>query len=322
MPQPTAGDVHVNTPLTNISIAYFQQAADFVARRVFPEVPVTKQSDRYYVYDRSFFYRNEMKKRAPGAQTEGGGWEVDNTPNYFCDVWGLHKDIADQIRSNADPVINMDRDATEFLALQALLNAEIQWAAKYFTTGVWTGSSTGTDITPGTLWDATGGDPIGDVDLQKEAVKSQTGYTPNKMVLGAKTFRGIKNNADVIDRVKYTQKGMITLDMLAGLFDLDEVMVAGGVQNSSAEGVAASYDFIVGSNDALLVYAAPRPSLQLPSGGYTFSWTGYLGAGAAGQRIKRFRMEPEASDRVEIEHAFDQKLVAAIMGAFFSNAVT
>jgi hypothetical protein len=322
MPQPTAGDVHVNAPLTTISIAYFQEAEDFVARKVFPEVPVDKQSDRYYVYDRSFFYRNEMKKRAPGAESEGAGWEVDNTPNYFADVYALHKDIADQIRSNADPVINMDRDATEFLSLQALLNAEIQWASKYFTTGVWTGGTGGTDITPSTLWDASGGDPIGDIDLEKEVVKSQTGYTPNTLVLGAKTFRGIKNNADVIDRVKYTQKGVITLDMLAGLFDVARVMVCGGVQNSSAEGVTASYDFICGSNDALLVYAAPRPSLQLPSGGYTFSWTGYLGAGAAGQRIKRFRMEPNASDRVEIEHAFDQKLISSVMGAFFSNAVT
>jgi hypothetical protein len=33
MPNPTAGDVHVNRPLTNISIAYMQDAAGFVADR-------------------------------------------------------------------------------------------------------------------------------------------------------------------------------------------------------------------------------------------------------------------------------------------------
>jgi hypothetical protein len=322
MPQPTASDVHVNTPLTNVSIAWMQQDKDFVADKVFPGVPVPKQGDRYYVYDRSFFFRNEMKKRAPSTESEGAGWEVDNTPTYFADVYALHKDIDDQIRANADPVINMDRDATEFLSLQAKLNQEIDWASKYFTTGVWLGSSTGTDITPATLWDASGGDPIGDVDVEKEAVKSNTGYTPNILVLGATTYRGIKNNADVIDRIKYTQKGVITLDMLAGLFEVDKVLVCGAVQNSSAEGVAASYDFICGSNDALLVYAAPRPSLLTPSGGYTFYWSGLLGAGAAGNRIKRFRMEHLKSDRVEIEQAFDQKLVSSIMGAFFSNAVT
>jgi hypothetical protein len=71
-----------------------------------------------------------------------------------------------------------------------------------------------------------------------------------------------------------------------------------------------------------LVYAAPRPSLLHPTGGYTFSWTGYLGAGPEGNRISRFRMEHLKSDRVEIEQAFDQKLVSSVMGAFFSGAVT
>jgi hypothetical protein len=308
-------------PLTQISIAWMQDADEFVASKAFPTLPVEKQGDRYYVYERSFFYRNEMKPRAPATESEGGGWEVDNTPTYFCDPYALHKDIDDQIRSNADPVINMDRDATEYLSLQAKLNQEILWAAEYFTTGVWTGGTGGTDITPSTLWDASGGDPIGDIDLEKEVVKSQTGYTPNLLVLGARAFRGIKNNSDVVDRIKYTQKGIVTLDMMAGLFGVDRVMVAGGVRNSAAEGVTPSYDFIAGSNDALLVYAAPRPSLLHPTGGYTFSWTGYLGAGPEGNRISRFRMEHLKSDRVEIEQAFDQKLVSSVMGAFFSNAV-
>jgi len=48
MPQPTARDVHVNAPLTNISIAFLQTQDSFVASRVFPSIPVTKQSDRYY----------------------------------------------------------------------------------------------------------------------------------------------------------------------------------------------------------------------------------------------------------------------------------
>ena len=48
--QPTRSDLHVNRPLTNMSIAYRQDATDLVADRVFPAVPVKKQSDRYIVY--------------------------------------------------------------------------------------------------------------------------------------------------------------------------------------------------------------------------------------------------------------------------------
>ena len=52
MPQPTASDVHVNMPLTNISVAWMQNQQEFIADRVFPTVPVKHRSDRYYVYDR------------------------------------------------------------------------------------------------------------------------------------------------------------------------------------------------------------------------------------------------------------------------------
>jgi hypothetical protein len=58
-----------------------------------------------------------------------------------------------------------------------------------------------------------------------------------------------------------------------------------------------------------------------PTAGYTFSWNGYLGAGAEGNRIKRFRIERLESDRVEIQMAFDLKLVAADLGYFFTSII-
>ena len=42
MPQPTSTDVHVDAILTNMSIAYMQEAYAFVAARAFPTVNVNK----------------------------------------------------------------------------------------------------------------------------------------------------------------------------------------------------------------------------------------------------------------------------------------
>ena len=53
-----------------------------------------------------------------------------------------------------------------------------------------------------------------------------------------------------------------------------------------------------------------------------FSWNGLMGAGPEGNRIKRYRMEPLAADRIEGEMAFDAKLVASECGAFFEDAVS
>ena len=108
---------------------------------------------------------------------------------------------------------------------------------------------------------------------------------------------------------------------LAALFELDEILVIGGIDNTGPEGGTAAYSFI-GGKHALLAYRAPNPSLMLPSAGYTFTWSGLLGAGQVGSRIKRIRMDHPASDRIEIESAFGMKLVAADLGFFFLGAVS
>lgn len=325
MPNPTRGDVHVNKPLTNVSIAYIQKATNFIADKVFPNIPVPKQSDRYFVYDRGDWFRDEAQKRAPGTESAGGGFRIDNTPTYYADTWGVHKDVDDQIRANADVPINMDRDATEYITGQLLLKREKQWAADYFVTGIWTtqyqGVSSGPTGAQFLQWNDAASTPIEDITNRAIDIAKLTGFKPNTLVLSPYVFNTLKSNADIIDRIKYTQKGVITTDILANLFEVEKVLVAMGTNNTAAEGATDSYDFIISSKAALLCYSNPRPSILTPSAGYTFSWTGYLGAGVAGNRIKRFRMEELASDRIEGEMAFDLKLVAADLGAFFYDAI-
>jgi hypothetical protein len=321
---PTPGDVHVNVPLTQLSIAFMQAMDDMIADRVFPIVPVGKQADRYYEYKREDWWRIEAQERAPATETVGGGFRVDNSPSYFARVYGFHKDVDDQLRANQDAVINLDRDAMEFVAQQLMLKREKSWAAGYFKTSVWSGDQTGVAAAPGAnqflQWNDVNSTPIEDIRAQLWKIKRLTGRKPNKLVLGPETYLKLADHPDLVDRYKYTQAGIITPQLLAGIFDVDEVLIASAVENTANEGATGSYSFLYGKK-ALLVYANPRPSLLQPSGGYLFSWTGYLGAGPAGQRIKRFRMEPLAADRVEGEMAFDPKLVAADCGVFFETAV-
>ena len=62
--QPSRADVHVDGQLTNLSVAFFQDATNFVADRAFPTVSVQKQTDLYFTWDRGNFNRDEMKLRA------------------------------------------------------------------------------------------------------------------------------------------------------------------------------------------------------------------------------------------------------------------
>lgn len=315
MAQPTASDVHVNAPLTQMSVAYMQDSADFVADKVFPLLPVSKQSDRYYEYKRENWFRSSAKERAPGSESAGGGWELDNIANYFSKVFAVHKDVDDQIRQNQDAVLNMDRDATRWVTQQLLLKRDLDWATNFFTTGKW-----GADVTPASLWSSSLSKPIEDIRAQMATILKKTGKRPNTMVFGHETWQALQDHPSFLERIKYTQKGIVDTDLLAAVLGLDKVVVAHAIKNTAQEAATSqTYDFVLGKH-ALLVYAAPTPSLMEASGGYIFSWTGLYG-GDAGIRIKRFRMDPLSADRVEGEMAYDMKVVAPDVGVFFNGAV-
>lgn len=320
MPQPTKGDVHVNRPLTSISIAYVQSQNEFIADRVFPNIPVASSSDIYFTYDQDQWFRSDAAERAPATESEGTGYGISQE-TYATKVFALHHDVPDQVRANADSPLSPDRDGTMLVTQQMLIKKETDWAAAYFTTGLWTGSTTGTDIVPGTKWDAGSSTPMADIRAQMKSVKTKTGFRPNTLVLAEDVWVALQDNADVIDRIKTTSDKVATTAMLANHLGLSRVLVAGATNNTAAEGQTVSMSDVF-TDDAFLCYSAPRPSVMMPSAGYTFSWTGYLGASQNGLRVKRFRMEELAADRIEIDMAYDQKLVGANFGAFFNGCLT
>jgi hypothetical protein len=194
-------------------------------------------------------------------------------------------------------------------------------ATAFFTTGKWTGSTTGTDIVPSTKWNASGSTPIKDIRTEKDAIAKKTGYDPNTLVLPQDVWSAIQDNADFLDRIAITRDKIVTTSLLASVLEIDRVLIAKVTENTAKEGQTATMNWLY-TDDALLVYAAPRPSLMTPSGGYTFTWNGLYGAAGQGQRIKRFRQEQLASDRIEGEMAYDQKLVAADLGVYFNDCLT
>ena len=297
-----------------MSVAYQQEAENFIASRVFPTIPVAKQSDIYFTYTQGDFFRDQAKVRADGTESAGSGYGL-STASYSSQVWALHKDIGDQVRANSDSPLDPDMDATRFLTQQMLIRQERDWAGNYFTTGVWD-----TDSTPSTLWSASGSDPIADIEAGKNAILSNTGYLPNTLVLSYNTYSILKNHADFVDRYKYTSADSISAELLARIVEVDRIFVMKGVYNGAAEGATASYSQI-GDKDALLCYVAPQPGLMTVSAGYNMTWSGVGGGLGTSSAVSRFRMDHLRADRIEIQSAWDFKVVASPLGYFFSNAV-
>jgi hypothetical protein len=325
--QPGRSDVHVDRPLTNMSIAFLQSQDAFVAARAFPNIPVSKQSDKYFTFPRGAFNRDEMELRAPATESAGANYTI-STDSYSAEVWALHRLIPDQVRDNTDDPLSPDRESVEFLTYKGLIRREREWASTFFVTGVWTTEVTGVAGVPGAgqfqRWDEAASTPIEDVRRAKRVVQALTGFRPNKMIMSRPVYDALLDHPDIVgrlDRGQTSGPAMTLRQNLAALFEVEEVMVMDAIFNSAAEGATDSHGFIAGDH-ALLCYAPASPGLMTPSAGYTFSWRLSGAAGVEGNQIRRFRKDDLDSDKIEIQMAFDMKVVAADLGYFFLGAVS
>lgn len=323
MPNPTQSDLHINVPLTNVSVAYMQKADAFISTKVFPRVPVSKQSDLYWKYSKSDWRRTDVQKRAPGTESAGIGWKVD-TGTYFAHVYAVHKDVDDQVRSNADSFWQLDKDSTLFVTNQLMLKRDIDWNAAFFTTNVWADEQAGGTDFDG--WADVASDPIVQFSNLQTAFIKNSGNKANTLVLGANAITVLKNHPDIIDRIKYTQRGVVTTDLLASLFDVEQILVSYATKTDVLEqgdareqDADATYDFISDPDSALLCYSPKSPSLMTPAAGYTFTWNGYAAGNNYGIRMSNFRMEHIRADRIEGEMTYDMRVVSPDMGVFLTN---
>lgn len=318
MPLPSASQVHaVDVPLSNMSAAIIQDEMLYgVSRRVFPTVPTDKQSNRYYVWTQADFFRSDARKRAPGTESAGSGLRL-STDTYYNDVWASHFDIDSQTRANADPGIALERGAVAKVTRDILIREDVDWAATFFVTGVWNSSAGPVNG----AWELVNSTPIEDLRARWYTMAQNTGMTPNTLTLGANTYKRLQDHPDVLDRIKYTQKAVVTPDLLASVLDLASVYVLFGVSTSSVEGTASPTFAFNAGNHALLTHSATAAGLYTPSAGYTFLWTGLNGSGFP-IAISRFELQRNKVERIEGETAFDNKVVSSVLGELVLNAVT
>lgn len=320
MPQPDVVDVHVDAILTNFSLAY--KNLGYISDQIFPVISVQKQSDKYFTYPRSAWFRDQAQKRAPATESAGGGYTL-STDSYYAENYAYHFDIPDEVRANADNPINPDLEAVNFVTDKLMMSRERLWVSTFFGTGIWTGAADATGGSTFTLWSTYGtSDPILDLETRMNTMRIATGKRPNTLVMGAAVWSSLKNHPDFIDRIKYTQKGLVTKDLFASLIDLNanNIHIGEAIVDTSLEGAATVPVMSdIWGKHALLLYVEPGAGPMSATAGLTYVWSKF--GGGALQYMRRLRLDKTLSDRIEGQSFFDQKIVAADLGAFFSGVV-
>jgi hypothetical protein len=320
------GTLHVDRYLTNFSVNYVQDARNFVSNRASSNIPILKQTDKFVVYDRGYFWRDESTPRPLGGRPNQVGYKLGEG-TYSAVEYALEHVVDDRQRANVDDPINLDENATTLLTQKQMIKQDRTWAQRFFASGKWSTQAAGVASSPGAsqflVFSDPNSDPIGVIDEWKDVMHEKTGFMPNTLVLGANVKKTFRTHPDIADRIKYTRVGIADDAILGSLFEIENVVTARSIYNSAAEGATDSFNYIADKNSMLLCYIDPNPSLDSPTAIATFAWTGLLPGETnnLGGVMERGRDDRAHSDYFQNRMAWDMVQVAADLGVFFTSVI-
>ncbi len=317
------GVIHIDTALSNLSIAYKNGAA--IARQVLPPFPSAKKSNIVYKYGSELFLSQD-DLRASGAEAKDSTWKV-GTVKYACSGHALKDKCPRDNENNADPALDLMRDTTTVLSNKIAVNEEVATVAA-LVAGITGGYVQDQAATP---WNSPDVDPYKMLKTWIDAVNLACGSKPNSLTLSGPVWTAVRVNPNVVGLVTgapaITNAGVSTAQF-AELLELDEVLVGRMVYNT-APGAANQW---IWGQKALLQYKDPNPGLRTLSLGYTPVWTDALAAvsgldkvpGMAGQGdqfVQTYFWEPEIADYVVVHSYYDKEIWAPECGILFTGCL-
>ena len=327
------GSFKPNIYLTNLSMAYFQQPSRYVAKDIFPVVPVQLSSALFYTFSKADLLRDNVQRKpqfgkvAPaqmGQMNQSYNCQVDQVITGIDQISRLN-----QQRTNAPGVADPRRAKVKFIAEQMLLHQDIVFANSFFKSGVWANEWTGgdaynkTDKTFIKFTDANC-DPVVLFDDLCTEIEQSTGRRPNRLGLGKEAYNALKSHPAILERVKFggssANPATVNERVLAELFGLEKVKVLSSIYNAAPVGAAEDMNFICDPKAAILVYATNTPAIDEPSAGYIFTWD-MLGNGQYMPTRQFDGEEGTHSEFIEGLFSADMKKTADDLAIFLKDCV-
>ena len=304
----------------DVALSTFAQRyenAGMIGSLVAPAVPSAVQSAYYWQYGRENLQgAGDDDVRAPGAAAHRIKRTMSKTL-FYCPDHSEEDVIPDEERA-ADAINNPEQDAVAVMRDRQMLKKEQRIATLLTTAGNWPAANKVT-LAGNDQWGS--GDaaakPVEDVNTGHSAVKLAIGRKANTLVIGDEVLTALRDNAEVVDRIKYTKLGGVDLSDLAALFDVEQVLVGSAISRSEA-GVNS---FVWGKH-AVLLYVNPTPSTRDVSAAKTFVWTSAPGT-VGGFQVELGRATPVSrkSDEVALHGYFDEAFTDSTAGYLIEDAV-
>lgn len=249
----------VDPILTTFATGYQPMSAKMIARRVAPRIPTNTNSGTLFSFGKEGFmiYDTERALRANAKKIEFAiGKDTYRTAEHVLESSLDYEEIKDAQKYGAANVLKLEQRAVMLVqnALETELEkllSDIMFSATYYATGN-KETLSGTD-----QWsDYTNSDPITQVKDGKSAARDDMGIEPNTLVLGYTSWKYLRDHPLIIERVKYSQLAILTPQLVAQVFDLDNIIV-GSARYASDAGTFVD----LWTDNAALIYMPAQSEL-------------------------------------------------------------
>lgn len=295
----------------------------FIALKVLPVLEVGLAADAFGKVTLESLLRDADVKRSAGGHYTRDDWDFDD--DSYATVEHGHEGPIDDNEARRYAQYFDAEAVTSARCLDVVLRAQEKRAADLlFNSTTWTGSSLTTAIS--TAWTSAyyaTATPVTDIEAAVRKVWAGTGVWPNTLIVGKHCFRNLRLCTQVIDRIASSGAGNptkaadITPAMLAQVFDLEQVLVAGGARNSAKEGQTASITALWSNDYAMVTRVAATNDIQEPCIGRTFHWS--ADGSQIGGTVETYRDEAARADIVRVRHQTHEKVLYTELGHLLTN---
>lgn len=307
-------NVHINTALSDFALMFSQDKAGYIANALIPPIQVKKLSDSYFTFDRTNWRSVTDTQRGPTSKSNRANVPSPSNTTYNIIEYALHDLVSNAEIEEADEPLKPKQDTTGFVTEQLMISKEIQAAGLMFVTAA---VANYTSLTTGSQWGYTSTTtPLNDIDTGIDTVKKAIGKSPNMATMGEEVYTKLKRHAQLLDIVKYTQKGILTAELVAAAINLDMINVGSAVYMSTNEGCTSeSTSFIWGKNVLINYVAKDNAAKKVLSHAYQFTKSnGEI-------EVREWNDEPADSVAIEVRMRHDMKITCSLCGYTIFGAV-
>jgi hypothetical protein len=306
---PLQSQMYADEILSGVSIAYSN--AQYISDVIFPEVQVPHKTGIYYKYDKQKF-RSVNDIRAPGTRAqvvEYGLTKANYGPLLDHSLDGrIEWELEGEAVAPLDPAFDATDNVTERLNISKEVDAFNQCS----NTAVITQNTT---LSGTSRWDDfANSDPIGDMKTAIDAVKKATLKSAKKLtiVMGYEVYTVLRNHPQIMERIKYSQLGVLTEELLAQVFGVKQVILAEAESNSANPLAADSMAYVWGKNVWVLL-VAEKPAPREISFGYTLR--------KGSRTVYRWQDQGSETDYVRVKDYYQQHIMAADAAYYYATVV-